>query len=284
MFKRVTVAAFSAALALSLTAGAALAADMIQIKGSDTIVNLGSAWAEAYMKQNPKVSIAVTGGGSGTGFAALINGTADVANASRPIKSKEVAQAKERGFTPVQHTVALDGIAVIVHPKNLVSKLTIDQLADIFTGRKSNWKDFGGPNKKIVILSRDRNSGTHVFFLEHVLRKGNEKGPEEYANSALLLPSNQAIADEVGRNPYAIGYIGLGYLSSRQKALAVAYSGGKYIRPNVSSVKNDTYPISRGLFMYTKGRPSGEVKKYIAWCLSPAGQAIVRKEDFVAIK
>jgi len=265
-------------------AGSAMAGGMIQIKGSDTIVNLGGAWAEAYMKKHPEANIAVTGGGSGTGIAALINGTADVANSSRSIKAKEIAQAKDRGFTPVQHTVALDGIAVIVHPRNPVSKLTMAQLADIFTGRKTNWKDFGGPNKKIVLLSRDRNSGTHVFFLEHVLRKGNEKGPEEYADSALLLPSNQAIANEVAGNLSAIGYIGLGYMSKKQKALAVAGESGKYIRPSVASVKNATYPISRGLYMYTPGAPKGEVKQYLNWILSAEGQKIVAKEDFVTVK
>ena len=154
---------------------------LIQIKGSDTMVNLGQSWAESFMKRYPNISISVTGGGSGTGFAALINGTCDIAESSRAIEDKEIALAKSRKIYPVEHKVGLDGLSVVVNPKNPVSKLTIVQLSDIFTGKLRNWNQVGGTNAQIVILSREVNSGTHVYFKEHVLRHGNAKGPEEYA-------------------------------------------------------------------------------------------------------
>ena len=169
---------------------------MIQIKGSDTIVNLSQAWAEEFMAENPKVSIAVTGGGSGTGIAALINGTTNIANSSRKIKKKEIDDAQKSGYYPEEFKVAVDALAVIVNPANPVKELTIDQLSGIFTGKITNWNEVGGKNEKILVLSRERNSGTHMYFLEQVLRKGNEKGPEEFAPSTLMLPSSEAIISE----------------------------------------------------------------------------------------
>ena len=259
--------------------------DCIQIKGSDTMVNLGQAWAEAFNKKNPGVNIAVKGGGSGTGIAALICGTADIAECSRTLKEKEIDKAKENGIAPVEFTVALDGLAVVVHPDNPVSKLTIDELSDIFTGKITNWKELGGNNLPIVILSREVNSGTHVYFKEHVLRKGNEKGTEEFSPMALLMPSSQAIADEVAQNPNAIGYYGMGYISPKQKAISVAKDkNSPYIEPTVENVRSGKYPISRPLLMYTKGEPQGTVKEFIDFSLSPEGQEIVVKTDFVPVK
>lgn len=256
----------------------------LQIKGSDTMVNLGQAWAEAFMKKHPKTTVAVTGGGSGTGIAALINGTCDIAICSRVMKDKEKQQAKQKGRSPVEFVVGLDGLAVVVHPSNPVNQLTIDQLRDIFMGTITNWKNVGGNNQVITLLSREVNSGTHVYFKEHILRKGNDKGPEEFSASALLMPSSQAIADEVSQNPSAIGYYGLGYVSPKQKALAISQKGGVFVKPSLETVRDKSYPISRPLIMYTAGEPQGLVKVFMDFVLSPEGQEIVQKLDFVPIK
>lgn len=259
----------------------------IQIKGSDTMVNLGQAWAEKYMEKNPFDFVAVTGGGSGTGLSSLISGTCDIAMSSRNIKEKEIALAKQKGISPNEITAALDGLAVVVNPKNPVNKLRIEELADIFTGKITNWKKVGGDDEKIVILSREVNSGTHVYFKEHVLRKGDPGSQEEFAPGALLLSSSQAIADEVAGNSAAIGYYGMGYISSKQKAVWVA-KGAKdekpaYVEPTIENVVNGAYPISRPLFIYTNGPPQGMVKKFIDFVLSKESQDIVLKTDFVPI-
>jgi phosphate transport system substrate-binding protein len=257
----------------------------IQIKGSDTMVNLGQAWAEKYMEKNPAEFVAVTGGGSGTGFSSLISGTCDIAMASRNMKKKEIALAKQKGIAPYETKVALDGLAVVVNPKNPVSKLTVDQLAKIFTGRITNWKEFGGEDKKIVILSREVNSGTHVYFKEHVLRKNDPNSKEEFAPTALLLSSSQAIADEVAGNSSSIGYYGMGYISSKQKPIMVAKDEkSEYEAPTIENVVNGKYPISRPLFLYTNGQLQGLVKKFVDFVLSKEGQDIVLKTDFVPIK
>ncbi len=263
---------------------AAPAKNSIQIKGSDTMVNLGQAWAEKYMEKNPGDFIAITGGGSGTGFSSLISGTCDIAMSSRNIKEKEIALAKLKGINPNEIKVALDGLAVVVNPANPVSKLTLDQLAGIFTGKISDWKEVGGKDGKIVILSREVNSGTHVYFKEHVLRKNNPNSKEEFAPSALMLSSSQAIADEVAQNSNAIGYYGMGYISSKQKPIMVANDEkAEYEAPTIENVINGKYPISRPLFLYTNGEPKGLVKKFIDFCLSKEGQDIVLKTDFVPI-
>ena len=266
------------------SANAASMKNSIQIKGSDTMVNLGQAWAEKYMEKNPGDFIAVTGGGSGTGFSSLISGTCDIAMSSRNIKEKEIALAKQKGINPNEIKVALDGLAVVVNPANPVSKLTLDQLAGIFTGKISNWKEVGGKDGKIVILSREVNSGTHVYFKEHVLRKNNPNSKEEFAPSALMLSSSQAIADEVAQNSNAIGYYGMGYISSKQMPIMVAKDEkAEYEAPTIENVINGKYPISRPLFLYTNGEPQGLVKKFIDFCLSKEGQDIVLKTDFVPI-
>ena len=257
----------------------------IQVKGSDTMVNLGQAWAEKFMQENPAEFVALTGGGSGTGFSSLINGTCDIAMASRNIKEKEIALAKQKGINPFEIKVALDGLAVVVNPKNPVSNLTVEQLAGIFTGKISNWKEVGGEDKKIVILSREVNSGTHVYFKEHVLRRQDPNSREEFAPSALMLPSSQAIADEVAGNPSAIGYYGMGYISPKQKPISVAKDDkSEYVAPIIENVVNGKYPISRPLFLYTNGEPKDLVKKCVDFVLSKEGQDIVLKTDFVPIK
>lgn len=256
----------------------------IQIKGSDTMVNLGQAWAEEFSRQHPGVSVAVTGGGSGTGFSALISGTCDIAEASRTIKEKEIQMARQKGFEPYEVEVALDGLAIVVSNKNPVEKLTIDQLADIFTGRITNWKQVGGPDMEIVILSREVNSGTHIYLKEHVLRKGDSKSQEEFSPMALLMPSSQAIADEVAQNPNAIGYYGIGYVTQDQKTLAVAADdNSEFVSPTLEMIKTGKYPISRPLLMYFKGSPEGVHKLFLDFVLSSQGQKIVENLDFVPI-
>jgi phosphate transport system substrate-binding protein len=272
------------AITFATSAFAAKDKNAIQIKGSDTMVNLGQAWAEKYMEKNTGDFIAVTGGGSGTGFSSLISGTCDVAMASRSIKDKEIMLAKAKGINPNEIKVALDGLAVVVNPGNPISKLTLSQLADIFTGRVINWKEIGGKDEKIVILSREVNSGTHVYFKEHVLRKNDPNSKEEFAPTALMLSSSQAIADEVAGNPAAIGYYGMGYISKKQKPLSLAKDEkSEYETPTIENVINGKYPISRPLFLYTNGIPGGLVKKFVDFTLSKEGQDIVLATDFVPI-
>jgi phosphate transport system substrate-binding protein len=282
MFKKLLLVLFG-----SLFACHAYAArdNMIQIKGSDTMVNLAQAWAEKYMEKNPQEFIAVTGGGSGTGLSSLISGTCDIAISSRDIKEKEVSLAKQKGVVPYEIKVALDGLAVVVNPSNPVGKLTIAQLADIFDGKITNWKEVGGKDAKIVLLSREVNSGTHVYFKEHVLRRCDPRGKEEFAPCALMLSSSQAIADEVAGNSSAIGYYGMGYISSKQKPVSVAKDDkSEYITPTIDNVVKGKYPISRPLIFYTKGEPQGLVKKFIDFALSKEGQEIVLATDFVPVK
>lgn len=266
-------------LLLASCAGAEDLQGSLQIKGSDTMVNLCQAWAEAFMSKHPQVNVAVTGGGSGTGFAALIGGTCDLAAASRKITEKEITAAKAKGASPQELTVALDGLAVVVHPSNPVKKLTLAQLAGLFTGKIKNWKELGGLDKAVVLLSREVNSGTHVYFKEHVLGAANEFAPE-----ALLMPSSQAIADEVAGNPVAIGYYGMGYTNPKNAVVAVAKtSEGSYIAPSEETVRGGSYPISRPLFLYSRNAPEGAVKAFLDFVMSPEGQVVVRQIDFVPL-
>lgn len=256
----------------------------IQNKGSDTLVNLALAWAEKYRTIEPTVSIAVTGGGTGTGIAALINGTVDIANASRKMKDKEIAEAQANGINPVEFTVAIDALAVVVHPDNPVSRLTIDQLADIFTGRITNWQEVGGRDAPIILLSRETNSGTHVYFLEQVVRKGNAENKDIFAPQTLLMPSSVGITSEIRRNPNAIGYDGLGYVTEHEKMVAIAKdSQSLYVLPSVASGADGSYPIARGLYMYTAGQPIGHTADYLRWIMGSEGQAIVAELGFVPL-
>lgn len=283
MFKKIFLFLF--AVLFFSSAIAAPDKKMVQIKGSDTMVNLAQSWAESLMAQNPGEFIAVTGGGSGTGFSSLISGTCDIAMSSRNIKEKEITLARQKGVEPFGIKAAMDGLAIVVNPGNPVSRLTIDQLAGIFTGKISNWKDVGGNDLKIVVLSREVNSGTHVYFKEHILRKNDAASKEEFSPGALLLSSSQAIADEVAQNSSAIGYYGMGYISPKQKAIFVAKDEkSEYITPAVENVISGKYPISRPLLLYTNGQPKELVKKFIDFILSKEGQDIVLKTDFVPIK
>jgi phosphate transport system substrate-binding protein len=256
----------------------------IENKGSDTIVNLALAWAEAYQKIHPNIFISVTGGGSGTGIAALINGTVDIANASRQIKIEEREKSEANGITPVEFVVARDAIAIIVHPENPVNQLTIDQISAIYSGQINNWSEVGGEDRPIVRLSRETNSGTHVYFLENVLRKGEEDNKTLFSMDTLLLPSSEGISAEIRQNPNAIGYDGLGYVTEDLKTIAVGWeSTGSFILPSAKSVNNRQYPIARDLYMYTAGEPEGEVLEYLNWILGPDAQQIVTELGFVPI-
>ena len=265
-------------------AGASGPQRAIQNKGSDTLVNLALAWAERYRDIEPEVSIAVTGGGSGTGIAALINGTVDIANASRPMKDKEISAAQTNGIDPIEFTVAVDALAVIVHPDNPVSELTIDQLADIYTGRITNWQEVGGNDATIVLLSRETNSGTHVYFLEEVVRKGDKENEDIFAPQTLLMPSSVGITSELRRNPNAIGYDGLGYVTEHEKVIAVAVdSNSPYVPPTVETGADGSYPVARGLYMYTAGEPTDVIAEYLNWIQGPEGQVIVANLGFVPL-
>lgn len=261
-----------------------LSTQTIDNKGSDTLVNLALVWAEAYQAQNPESRISVTGGGSGTGIAALINGTVDIANASRRIKSEEIASAESNGITPIEFIVARDAIAIIVNPRNPVERLSIAQLSDIYSGKISNWSEVGGEDRPIVRLSRETNSGTHVYFLENVLRQGNKEDKTLFSSNTLLLPSSEGISAEIRQNPNAIGYDGLGYVTDDVKVIAVARNDSEeYIMPSAETVNNFRYPIARDLYMYTAGEPKGEILLYIEWILGGDAQLIVTDLGFVPI-
>ncbi|GAB4493794.1 MAG: phosphate ABC transporter substrate-binding protein [Anaerolineales bacterium] len=277
------LAACSSASTDSGAAGGAAA--YIENKGSDTIVNLALAWAETYQGEYPDVRISVTGGGSGTGIAALVNGTVDIANASRQIKKEEIAEAEAKGIQPVEHIIARDAIAVIVNPANPVSQLTLQQISDIYSGKIVNWREVGGEDRPIVRLSRETNSGTHVYFLETVLRLGDKNNKTFFSANTLLLPSSEGIINEVRDNPNAIGYDGLGYVPKDLKMIAIAKAAGQaYVLPSVATVNDKSYAVARDLYMYTAGEPSGPIKAYLDWILSPEAQKIVEKLGFVPVK
>jgi len=260
------------------------AAHTIQNMGSDTLVNLALKWAETYTESHTDVRISVTGGGSGTGITALLNGTADIANASREIKPEEIDTAKKNNITPVEYPVAMDAIAVVIHPSNPVDQLTLEQLSEIYTSKVTNWNQLGGEDRPIVLLSRESNSGTYVYFLENVIRLGEKDSDLLFSPDTLLMPSSEGISAEVRQNPNAIGYDGLGYVTPDQKVVAVAKNEqGPFVLPSVATVRDGTYPISRYLFMYTNNQPTGEIKDYLDWILSE-GQSVVPVLGFVPLQ
>ena len=252
--------------------------------GSDTLVNLALAWAEKYHELDPGIEISVTGGGSGTGIAALINGTVDIANASRQIKPDETQQAEANGVIPVEFVVARDAIAVIVNQNNPINQLTLNQISDIYSGKINNWNEIGGDDREIVRLSRETNSGTHVFFLENVIRMGNPNDKTLFSSDTLLLPSSEGITAETRDNPNAIGYDGLGYVTPEVKVVAIAAdSSGPFILPSAESVNQGQYPIARDLYMYTNNQPLDAIGDYILWIMTPEAQTIVTQLGFVPI-
>ncbi|MFP4315644.1 MAG: phosphate ABC transporter substrate-binding protein [Desulfovibrionales bacterium] len=259
-------------LALAAMAGTAWAGD-ISIKGSTTVLPIAQVTAEAYMEKNPDVSISISGGGSGNGIKAIIDDTTDIANSSRFIKEKEVALAVERGSYPVPFAVAYDSIVPIVHPSNPVQDLTLDQLKAIYTGEIRNWEEVGGPDRKVVVISRDTSSGTYEVWEEEVLEN------ERVTPRALLQASNGAVGQAVTNNPNAIGYVGIGYLNPSIKELTV-----EGIQGNPENAKSGKYPVARALFMFTNGWPEGETSDFIRFIQNPeTGQKLVLEAGFVPL-
>ena len=256
----------------------------MQIKGSDTIVNLIQEWSENFIEQNPMFNISITGGGSGTGFASLINGTCDIAMSSREIEEKERILARSENVEPVEFKIGLDGLAVIVNKNNPVNKLTLEQLRDIFMSKITNWKELGGEDRRIVILSRESNSGTHMFFKECVLRNNDKNSKNEFSTQSLMMSSSQAVYDEVYQNPNALGYVGMGFVNAGVKSVSVAMNAeNEYFCPTAKDIVSGMYPISRPLYLYTNGKPQGVIKMFIDYALSAAGQKIVLKANFVPL-
>lgn len=258
------------------------------ITGSNTVQPLSVVWAEAFMNQRPEVSIAVSGPGSGVGIAALIDSTTDIAQSSRLIKQSEIDQAQANGVNPYEITVAQDALAVVVHPSNPVSELTIAQLSAIYSGQITNWQELGGDDLPIVVLSRDTNSGTHVFFKETVVQMrglATEDTSLEYGSNVLFLPSTSAGVEETAGNPRAIFYPGLAYVTADVQALAIKRTADDpAVLPSVETAKDGTYPVVRPLLYYTNGAPTGVIKDFIDYCLSSAGQAKVLEVGYVPVQ
>lgn len=249
---------------------------VVQIKGSDTILNTSQAIVEEYMKTNKKARIAVTGGGSGVGIASLINKTADIAMASRSIKNSEIEALKNEGINVDEVVLGYDGITVIINHENHIKNLDMKTLAGIFSGEITNWKELGGDDAKIVVLSRDSSSGTHAYFKEEVLRGGDSKSLIEYGQETLYMPSNQAILQEVANSKYAIGYIGMGYMNDTVDSLAI-----NGVKPTFDTVADKTYPIAREVYWYVDSNRDGVTKDVVEFATSNKGQEIVREEGFV---
>jgi phosphate transport system substrate-binding protein len=223
----------------------------IQNVGSDTVVNMAVRWAERYQEEHPE----------------------------------ELDAAVGNGIQPVEHTIAGDAIAVVVHPSNPVDRLTLAQVSAIFRGDIQNWSQVGGENRPIVLLSRESNSGTHVYFLEHVVRLGDKDSDALFHPDTLLMPSSEGISAEIRQNPNSIGYDGLGYVTPDQKTIAIsAGEGGPYVSPSIATVNAGEYPIARDLYMYTAGEPEGVVAEYLSWILSTEAQEIVRELGFVPLE
>ncbi len=259
---------------------------VIQNTGSDTIVNLAQAWAEEYAKVEPLVSVEVSGGGSGTGIAALINGTVDIANCSRQFHPQEVEQArKNTGKEPREFKVGYDALAVYVHKTNPIEEITLDQLADIYSegGKAIKWSQLAvrmseGADE-IIRVSRQSNSGTYEYFREAVLGKGRD-----FKLGSRDMHGSKDVVELVSKTPGAIGYSGMGYATPDVKTLRIARKAGdKFFAPNIENTLNHTYPIARPLFMYTLGEPVGQVKKYLDWVHSEAGQKIVVQSGYVPL-
>lgn len=274
-----------AALGMSPVAGQA---QNITVKGSDTMVLLAQRWAEVYQNQHQGVAIQVTGGGSGTGIAALINGTCSIANSSRDIKGSERKLALSSGVDVKEFPVALDAICVVVHAGNPVSELTTDQLMGIYTGAINNWQQVGGGSGSIMRYSRENNSGTYVFFKEHILKN------KDYAPDCQTMPGTAAVADAVAKDVNGIGYGGVAYFLTRGDCKILKVKSGAD-KPGVSPVTADgksidyarvytsEYPISRYLYCYTPGEPKGAVKTYLDWILGSAGQEIAKAEGYIPL-
>jgi phosphate transport system substrate-binding protein len=249
----------------------------LKITGSDTMVILGQAWAEKYMELNQGKSVSITGGGSGVGITAIIDGTTGIAQSSRDMKDSEIEQAKSKGANPVKTIVAYDGIAIIVHPSNPIDQLTMDQLGKIFKGEIKNWKEVGGSDSPIGIYSRESSSGTYEFMKEHVLKNA------DYASSAKYSSGNSAIVESISQDKTGAGYVGVAYARQRSdvKILKVAKDANSTGHtPTKETVKGGTYPIARSLDFYTNGEPTGEAKAFIDFVNGPEGKAITEEVGY----
>lgn len=250
----------------------------IVVKGSDTVLPLAQKEAEVYMKSRPDESITIVGGGSGVGISSLMDGTTDIAMSSRPLKADEKIKMQEKNLDVVETIIAFDALAVVVHPANKVSKLTHEQISDIFTGKITNWKEVGGDDLKIIPYSRESSSGTYEFFKEHVMDKKN------YASSVLNMPATGAIIQSVSQTKGAIGYVGLAYETAGVKHVEVSYDGGKsFYPPSEENVKNKTYPIARPLYLFHDKKNSARFGSFIEFILSPEGQAVVSEVGYIPL-
>ena len=269
-----------------VTASSVQARTVLQNKGSDTLVNVAQAWAEEYQKVEPDVAIAVSGGGSGTGIAAMINGTVDIANASRKMKDKEINMAKDRGQNPIEHVVGYDALAVFLHPNNPIKELSLEQLKGIYSrkGKIKNWSDLGVTvpgcqGNKLVVVSRQNNSGTYAYFKKAVLGK---KG--KYRSGTLDMHGSKDVVDLVEKTPCAIGYSGLAYATDHIAMACISSGGDGCVNPSVATAVDRSYPIARPLFMYTNGEPQGDVKNYLDWIMSDTGQCIIKAKGYAPMK
>jgi phosphate transport system substrate-binding protein len=260
---------------------------LIQNKGSDTLVNVAQAWAENYKEVNPNVAVAVTGGGSGTGISAMINGTVDIANASRKMKDKEIEMARGNGIDPVEWVVGYDALAVFVHRDNPIQGFALSQLAEIYGegGVTESWSEIGieipgCDSGEIVRVSRQNNSGTYVYFKETVL--GKER---DYKLGSRDMHGSKDVVDLVLHTPCAIGYSGLAYATDEVRMPCIAIEeGGDCVEPSIESAIDRSYPIARPLFMYTAGQPEGAIKEYLDWILSDEGQCIIQKKGYAPVR
>jgi phosphate transport system substrate-binding protein len=248
-------------------------AENLRIDGSTTVLPIAQKAAEVFMKKYPNIKAYVSGSGSGTGIKALIDGTTDIATSSREAKDKEISAAKKKGVKLTNHKVALDGIVPVVHPSMKINNITTEQLRDIYTGKIKSWKELGGSNRPISVVSRDTSSGTYEVWEEKIL-KGDRVRPD-----ALLVASNGQAVQTVAQNRYAIGYIGIGYIDKSVKVLMVNDKTA-----TAKSIRDGSWPIARPLFMYTNGKPTGTVAKFIEFMLSKEGQKVVNEVKYVSIK
>ncbi len=268
-------AVFSIILAVLLTISATAA--NITIKGSDTMVRLGQRWAEEYMKKNPKSVIQVSGGGSGTGIAALFNGTTDICMASRDMKPKEYQDAKVKNLGVTRIAVSLDGIAIFLNKENPVNDLSISQLRAIYTGELTNWKEVGGQDATIILYGRENNSGTYAYFKEHVLQE------DDFADRCQTLPGTASVVNALTKDANGIGYGGIAWATTVKHAGVKATDTSSAIHPTIEAVSKGAYPISRELYFFLRGEPSVEVKNFINWALSPDGQKVAESADYIPL-
>jgi phosphate transport system substrate-binding protein len=270
---------FAVVAAGALAGGAAHGARGITVKGSDTMVILAQRWAERYMGAHPGAIVQVTGGGSGTGIAALINGTTDICMASRPMKEDEKRKLRDRYQTMgVELPVARDGLSIYVHESNAVKSLSIEQLRRIYTGAATRWSEVGGADAPIILYSRENNSGTYVYFKDNVLLG------RDYSARCQTLPGTAAVVNAVARDPNGIGYGGAAYGKGVREIAVSREAGSPAVAPNAESVRDGSYPITRLLYLYTRTKPAGEVKQFVDWVLSPDGQALATQVGYFPVR